>query len=85
MVEISCTAVKLDTNPGIVYDSDNRDQRNRTKKPGGDNGPVGRAIFVDPRDIEGSPVDAIADLKLEVGKEAYAIVKSTEVIVGVPD
>ena len=29
--------------------------------------------------------DAIADLKLEVGKEAYAIVKSTEVIVGVPD
>lgn len=29
--------------------------------------------------------DAIADLKLEVGKEAFAIVKSTEVIVGVPD
>lgn len=29
--------------------------------------------------------DAIADLELEVGKEAFAIVKSTEVIVGVPD
>ena len=29
--------------------------------------------------------DAIADLKLEVGKTAFAIVKSTEVIVGVPD
>lgn len=29
--------------------------------------------------------DAIADLKLEVGKPAFAIVKSTEVIVGVPD
>ena len=29
--------------------------------------------------------DAIADLELEVGKTAYAIVKSTEVIVGVPD
>jgi molybdopterin-binding protein len=29
--------------------------------------------------------DAIADLELKVGKEAYAIVKSTEVIVGVPD
>jgi molybdopterin-binding protein len=29
--------------------------------------------------------DAIADLKLEVGKEAYAIVKSTEVIIGVND
>ncbi len=29
--------------------------------------------------------DAIVDLQLEVGKEAYAIVKSTEVIVGVPD
>lgn len=27
--------------------------------------------------------DAIADLQLEVGKEAFAIVKSTEVIVGV--
>ncbi len=27
--------------------------------------------------------DAIADLDLEVGKEAYAIVKSTEVIIGV--
>lgn len=30
-------------------------------------------------------MDAIADLKLEVGKPAFAIVKSTEVIVGVPD
>lgn len=29
--------------------------------------------------------DAINDLKLEVGKEAYAIVKSTEVLVGVAD
>lgn len=29
--------------------------------------------------------DAIEDLELEVGKVAYAIVKSTEVIVGVPD
>jgi molybdopterin-binding protein len=29
--------------------------------------------------------DAIADLKLEVGKPAFAIVKSTEVIVGVPE
>jgi len=29
--------------------------------------------------------DAIADLQLEVGKEAYAIVKSTEVIVGVEE
>jgi molybdopterin-binding protein len=29
--------------------------------------------------------DSIEDLKLEVGKEAFAIVKSTEVIVGVPD
>lgn len=29
--------------------------------------------------------DAIADLELKVGNEAYAIVKSTEVIVGVPD
>ena len=29
--------------------------------------------------------DAIADLELEVGKPAFAIVKSTEVIVGVPD
>jgi len=29
--------------------------------------------------------DAIADLKLEIGKVAFAIVKSTEVIVGVPD
>lgn len=29
--------------------------------------------------------DAIADLRLDVGKEAFAIVKSTEVIVGVPD
>lgn len=29
--------------------------------------------------------DAIQDLELEVGKEAYAIVKSTEVIVGVAD
>ncbi|MFT3739325.1 MAG: molybdopterin-binding protein [Breznakibacter sp.] len=29
--------------------------------------------------------DAIADLKLEVGKPAFAIIKSTEVIVGVPD
>ena len=29
--------------------------------------------------------DAIADLKLEVGQEAYAIIKSTEVIVGIPD
>lgn len=29
--------------------------------------------------------DAIEDLGLTVGKEAYAIVKSTEVIVGVPD
>lgn len=29
--------------------------------------------------------DAIEDLKLEVGKVAYAIVKSTEVIVGVSD
>lgn len=29
--------------------------------------------------------DAIADLKLEVGKTAYAVIKSTEVIVGVPD
>ncbi|WP_303922301.1 molybdopterin-binding protein [Draconibacterium sediminis] len=27
--------------------------------------------------------DAIADLQLKVGKEAFAIVKSTEVIVGV--
>ena len=29
--------------------------------------------------------EAIADLQLAVGKEAYAIVKSTEVIVGVAD
>ncbi len=29
--------------------------------------------------------EAIADLELAVGKEAFAIVKSTEVIVGVPD
>lgn len=29
--------------------------------------------------------DAIADLELEIGKTAYAIVKSTEVIVGVPE
>ncbi len=29
--------------------------------------------------------DAISDLSLEVGKEAFAIVKSTEVIVGVPE
>lgn len=29
--------------------------------------------------------DAIADLELAVGKEAYAIVKSTEVLVGVED
>jgi molybdopterin-binding protein len=29
--------------------------------------------------------DAIADLKLEAGKPAFAIVKSTEVIVGVPE
>lgn len=29
--------------------------------------------------------DAIADLALETGKEAFALVKSTEVIVGVPD
>jgi molybdopterin-binding protein len=29
--------------------------------------------------------DAIADLGLEVGKEAYAVIKSTEVIVGVAD
>lgn len=29
--------------------------------------------------------DAIEDLGLEVGKEAYAIVKSTEVIVGVAE
>lgn len=29
--------------------------------------------------------DAINDLQLEVGKEAYAIVKSTEVIVGVQE
>ena len=29
--------------------------------------------------------DAIKDLELEAGKEAYAIVKSTEVIVGVPE
>ena len=29
--------------------------------------------------------DAIADLGLEIGKEAYAIVKSTEVIVGVEE
>lgn len=29
--------------------------------------------------------DAIEDLELEVGKEAYAIVKSTEVIVGVEE
>jgi molybdenum-pterin binding domain len=29
--------------------------------------------------------DAIQDLKLEVGKEAYAIIKSTEVIVGVAE
>jgi len=29
--------------------------------------------------------DAIADLGLEVGKEAFAIVKSTEVIVGVEE
>lgn len=29
--------------------------------------------------------DAIADLALEIGKEAYAIIKSTEVIVGVPE
>ena len=29
--------------------------------------------------------DAIKDLDLKVGKEAFAIIKSTEVIVGVPD
>ena len=29
--------------------------------------------------------DAIGDLGLEVGNEAYAIIKSTEVIVGVPE
>jgi molybdopterin-binding protein len=29
--------------------------------------------------------DAINDLQLEVGKEAHAIVKSTEVIIAVPD
>ncbi len=29
--------------------------------------------------------DAINDLQLEVGKEAYAIVKSTEVLVGVDE
>jgi molybdopterin-binding protein len=29
--------------------------------------------------------DAIADLGLEIGKEAYAVIKSTEVIVGVVD
>ncbi len=29
--------------------------------------------------------DSIRELKLEVGKEAYAVIKSTEVIVGIPD
>lgn len=29
--------------------------------------------------------DAISDLELKIGGEAYAIVKSTEVLVGVPD
>jgi len=29
--------------------------------------------------------DAIADLELEPGKTAYALIKSTEVIIGVPD
>jgi len=29
--------------------------------------------------------DAVEELQLSEGKEAYAIVKSTEVIVGVPD
>ena len=29
--------------------------------------------------------DSIDDLELEVGKEAYAIVKSTEVLVGIPE
>ncbi len=29
--------------------------------------------------------DAISELELEVGKPAFAIIKSTEVIVGVPD
>jgi molybdopterin-binding protein len=29
--------------------------------------------------------DAISDLGLEVGKEAFAIIKSTEVIVGVAE
>lgn len=29
--------------------------------------------------------EAISDLELEVGKTAFAIIKSTEVIVGVPD
>lgn len=28
--------------------------------------------------------DAISDLDLEVGKEAFAIIKSTEVIIGIP-
>ncbi len=29
--------------------------------------------------------DAIKELGLEIGKEAYAVIKSTEVLVGVPD
>lgn len=29
--------------------------------------------------------EAISDLELEVGKTAFAIIKSTEIIVGVPD
>jgi molybdopterin-binding protein len=59
--------------PGIV----------RSIKPGAVNAEVTLEIAPDIRIVSIITNDAVADLKLEVGRRAYAIVKASSVMVGV--